>query len=966
MEGSYPKAEIPHHMKAYAYPPHRSLSRECAQHILTQYEDHLPDLTGLTILVPTSAARAPLRQALQELAAGRGISGLLLPDAENLRSWVLGQAREPLRETALSELLDFASLLSSSADSSGEPGSLLNIANPAEPWAVANELLGLFELLSLNDTVLPEEQGALRDQLQEKYGIRGRAPEQLDLEAGIVFQLWNAWNSGSSGTLEHYRNALRTVQVPENLQGLYVCGYEDLSRLEMESLRRVADQVPVWVFTRTYHLLSELSPEIVEEGSPPDRAQALHGVFDLHGGQHLRARAEECAQEHPDDSFSDWLRIFCAEHSELHVHGIDIQIRQWLREGHRDIGLITEDRKVARRVRALLERAGIGIRDYSGWALSTTSAATAIDRWLTCLREGFPHQAFLDLLKSPFVRPCPDINQSRVVGYLERILREKSYFQQTLQQSRTYLQSQPEPDETARSCLEILDAVAQATDIWKSLPEPLSGKQYFDALHESLDILGCTHELRKDEAGLKILSTLRETVFAIRHNQTKLSIQQWHALLYRALEQHNYAPEVSSDSVTLVSLNHAHLCEFKHLIVAGMDIRHYPRPPAISFLFNDNVREKLGLSTTAHHQKLELQRFQTLVLAADQVLFTRQTYDEGEPQIESPWLGQIRLFQDLAYGSSLQDGKLDQLARHPDTWVAPESAGSAEEPDWQMPSPSIPVEMVPERISARGHQTLIDCPYQFFSRYVLHLREQEPIDEGLTHLDFGNFVHKCLAAFYFKQPPLPGPWDRPLPSSDHDKARVLLLEIGEALLRTESRYAPFAEEIRPQWRFAIEKFLEQEPAAGYEAVQEIEQQKEKQISDRLCLYGIIDRIDRGPDNQYILTDYKTGSLGVQFKRMPLGEEVQLISYALIVDSSEQVIYRSLKKTPKDIVSLGGDELKDLVQQVRDRLLRMHQAIRGGSLLPAHGDKDSCKRCSMEGICRRQMWQDSAPSGQNAG
>ena len=68
----------------------------------------------------------------------------------------------------------------------------------------------------------------------------------------------------------------------------------------------------------------------------------------------------------------------------------------------RRIGVIVNDRTVARRARALLERAGVLVRDEAGWPFSTTSAATAIGRWLDVVSGDAYHRDLLDLLKLPF------------------------------------------------------------------------------------------------------------------------------------------------------------------------------------------------------------------------------------------------------------------------------------------------------------------------------------------------------------------------------------------------------------------------------------------------------------------------------------------------------------------------------------------------------------------------------------
>jgi len=61
----------------------------------------------------------------------------------------------------------------------------------------------------------------------------------------------------------------------------------------------------------------------------------------------------------------------------------------------------------ARRVRALLERAQISVRDETGWRLSTTSAAAAVMRWYDLVADDLYWRDLLDWLKSSFTLSEP-------------------------------------------------------------------------------------------------------------------------------------------------------------------------------------------------------------------------------------------------------------------------------------------------------------------------------------------------------------------------------------------------------------------------------------------------------------------------------------------------------------------------------------------------------------------------------
>ena len=56
--------------------------------------------------------------------------------------------------------------------------------------------------------------------------------------------------------------------------------------------------------------------------------------------------------------------------------------------------------------------------------------------------------------------------------------------------------------------------------------------------------------------------------------------------------------------------------------------------------------------------------------------------------------------------------------------------------------------VLPTRLSASAYQALRDCPYRFFTHYGLRLREVEELALPPGARDFGNWIHRTLAAFH--------------------------------------------------------------------------------------------------------------------------------------------------------------------------------------------------------------------------
>ena len=940
-------------MELRVRPPPVPLGRACAERILERHADALPDLSGVVALAPDRYGRLALRDALLERARARRLAGLLLPRITSLRPWVLERAPTAGGGGRLAELLELAGLLNR--------GETPLAASQANPWSVAGELLELFERLSLDDAALPEDREEMVEELRRHYGIDADAPAQLRAEAEIAHRLWRAWTRGGGpGATERYREALLRFAAPPGTAAVYVCGYEQLARLEAACLTRLDAQAPVRIEARPGHLLPvPAAPAAAAAAAAPDAwADALEAAFARDGGAHLKARAEDCRRRHRRSPLAGRLRVFRSGQAELHARGIDIQLRRWLRDGHRDLGLVTEDRKLARRVRALLERAGVAVRDYSGWGLSTTSAASVLEKWLACLTGDFHHLDFLDLLKSPFARPCPGLDHAAAVGRLEARLRRRNLAASLARYRDALADGEPDADGLA-----LLDAAAAAAEPWRRLPDAPDAREYFGALRESLERLGCARALAADEAGRKVLDLLARAAFELRDSGTRLPRAQWNLLLMRQLlEEEHYAPLArGAATVTLITLGQAHLCAFSRLIVAGMDRRHYPRRPSRhSCLFNDTVRESLGLPGRAARRALDLQRFRALLLAADEALLTHQTLDQDEPLLPSPWLEQLRIFHELAWGKPLADAELAALALDDRAAVTARDRPGTGDFDRARPRPAAPPELLPERLSAGGHQDLIDCPYRFFVHRMLRLREPDAIDEDPDARHFGLYVHRCLQAFHADVPELPGPWAGPVRGRER-AARKLLREIGERQL-AHAGAGHGAGAFRARWEQILTRYVaHQREVEDQRRIEATELDCERPLPDGPTLHGRIDRLDRGAGGGVVL-DYKTGAK-IGAKALLGGEQVQLPSYALLRDDADRVEYWWLTPDARGdalaTTALEGKELRNVRDRVGTRLSELYGRLRAGAELPAHGDAGTCGRCAAAGVCRRAVWGDSA-------
>ena len=367
-----------------------------AQRILALHSQDACDLRAATVLLPNYHAAHPLVQAFGE-AAGATV---LLPRMVTLTDWAqtvrLDTPIQPdtRRIAALYQALR-------ERDWFGD----------ADLWSLSRELLGLMDELTRHHVALPESEADFAAQLTEAY--RARSGQALQFEARVVHELWYAMTSGAELDGERAWQQ-RLARLVEAVDGpLYVLQTCDLASPERHFLDACRERVPVEQFDMREMVAG--SPECallsraLQRGT--DSADLRSDAFLL--------------QQQPEARLNARLQLFGAHGLEQEAQAADVQIRRWLLEGKRSIAVVVQDRLVARRARALLERAQVQVRDETGWTMATLSVSTALMRWLEVVQGDFYYQDVLDLLKSPFLfADAPPAERKQAAYLFEQLVRK--------------------------------------------------------------------------------------------------------------------------------------------------------------------------------------------------------------------------------------------------------------------------------------------------------------------------------------------------------------------------------------------------------------------------------------------------------------------------------------------------------------------------------------------------------------
>ncbi len=867
-------------------------------------DEGAPPLSEWLVLVPTFTHIGVLRNALaKELGAS-----FIPPQIRTLSSWLEQQLPEPgnAGPATPSERL---MLLYAKLRDSALIKSLLGTHRNTDLLPLAQTLLSIND--ELNAALLPLAL-AQPDHIEDRWRAAleqwsPRAAALLSSEAHLVWTLWQGERDARDPGLARY-NAMQRAAAAAEFPLLWCAPWEpdalETAFLDAWSKRQPVIRVRVdWSADALPALLAQSWPEILDAGLADTGAAA-------------------------EPATAQGLRLYPARSMEDEAQAAAQTIVDWIGAGKKRIALVPQDRVVARRLRALLERAGIVVTDETGWKLSTTRAAAVIHAWMELVLAGGEIAPLLDFLKSPFVRhPALDEPASRHA--LERALVRLGH---------------------AGSWTSVADAVATLPDV-KALVDAIAREAqayrtkktiagWVAATTQVFDALGCSATLATDKAGEQLLQMLVRLGTDCESLDQGFSLAEWRVLLDLELEQTVFVAPRDDRRVMMVPLNGTMLREFDAAIVVGADSEHLPSRPAEALFFANAVRRELGLATREDKQRQQLREFAALLIGCPEVVLSWQQMQDGEKVAASPWLQRLQL--------TLSRAGLGELPVHtPQRAVAELIAVPPAQP-----RPAAP-DLLPETLSASGYDALVDCPYQFFASRMLGLRATDPLRELPEKRDYGDWLHLILKRYHDTLR------DAPVP---HAERNALMAAISDAVFDDVLAHNPAALSWQARWnarRDAYVAWANQHEAAGWTY---LHGEHEAGISlaygghgeRSIRLYGELDRVDVNAAGERQVLDYKTTAKETLSKRLKAHDKHQLPFYTLLLEPPPAAAgYVAIDEEKPEL--LPAKDIDAWRDGLRVQLQRNLAAITDGASLPANGVGNSCGYCDINGLCRKGFW-----------
>jgi len=603
------------------------------------------------------------------------------------------------------------------------------------------------------------------------------------------------------------------------------------------------------------------------------------------------------------------------------------RVIDWLRAGKERIAIIAQDRVVARRIRALLDRAQVFVADETGWKLSTTRTAAAIAALLDVVSTRGETIALLDLLKSPFLCAHVPDKAARVME-IEHALRRFNVLG-GWDAALAVLGNAP----LARDLIKQIARQASLFAGRKSL------KEWGSVTSKALDELGMRDALASDAAGSQVIDLFDMLVQDCDGMSHVFSFAEWRAFLSLQLESTPFVPAESDRRVVMLQLAGAPLRSFDAVLMVGADADHLPSQSTETLFFANAVRRELGLATREMQQRMQLRDFAELLSANPEVVLSWQSFRNGEPNPVSNWIERLQLTLERAGAPLLPIRRTEIDVQHL----------KCQPP--VMPRPSAPG-LLPRRLSASGYNSLVACPYQFFATRMLGLSGLDELSDMPEKRDYGDWLHRILRTYHETI--------RDTKVAMAERASLLRdisgKVFGQALAQSAAALGYYA-----RWQKVIPAYLEwanERESQGWK-FSFGEKRFDKTLSwsnGQITLHGYIDRVDENEAGERAVLDYKTKPLQSLRDKLKDTEDHQLAFYGMLSDLPVAAGHYVALEMTKD--KTGDVEAKNYVDWqalLEAQIVTNIQAIANGAVLPATGVEKICLYCEVRGLCRKGAW-----------
>ncbi len=530
---------------------------------------------------------------------------------------------------------------------------------------------------------------------------------------------------------------------------------------------------------------------------------------------------------------------------------IAVALREALENGE-TAALITPDRTLGRRVAAALLRWDIIPDDSAGRPLSLTPPGRFLRHVLSLMVAESTSEDVIALLKHPITRTDGTDRgvHLRATRELELFLRRRASVTITdeVLDAFTHPKRKPEFTDWAAWLKTVLTQLS--TPIPETLGDAISAHiAIAESIAQGPDGTG-TGELWEKEAGrdtLEAIQALQDPAIA----ETALSLHDYRALFETTLAAGNTrATDTSHPDVLIWGTLEARVMGVDLAILGGLNEGVWPARPDPDPWLSRKMRRTVGLLSPEREIGLSAHDYQQAI-AAPRVILSRARRDADAETVPARWVNRLTNLLTGLTGEKF-DAPISQMRARGSRYL--KIAAELDAPDTKpapakRPAPAPPLNTRTRSYTVTDIEKLIRDPYAIYARYTLSLKALQPLRPEPTAALRGTVFHEIAEVFL----------SQPLSDAASDTKRFLDIASDEL-----AKTVPWPS-VRAQWLGHLSAIAEQF-IADENHRQSLATPLGQEIIGNVALPGSVfrlrgkaDRIDRQPDGQLVIYDYKTGT-----------------------------------------------------------------------------------------------------------
>jgi ATP-dependent helicase/nuclease subunit B len=519
-------------------------------------------------------------------------------------------------------------------------------------------------------------------------------------------------------------------------------------------------------------------------------------------------------------------------------------------EGEREAALVTPDRMLARQVTAALDRWRIRPDDSAGRPLDQSAPGRLLRQVADAMGVRLPSEGLVALLKHPLVAGGAGRGPHlRLTRELELDLRRNG-------------PPHPTPEGLSEWAAKRAEEGAADWGRWlQSVLSGLAGAGVAPLAHHVTRHRALTEALAAgpgacdpgalwtDEAGIRALEVI-EDLTREAGSGGSMGPADYRALIATLLAAGQVRETVEAHPrIRIWGTLEARVQGADLVILGGLNEGVWPERPAPDPWLNRAMRAEAGLLLPERSIGLAAHDYQQAI-AAPEVVLTRAARDAEAETVPSRWLNRLTNLLDglpdaggpLALSGMRERGAawlaLAEASERPEAPVAPAPR----------PAPRPPVIARPRALSVTQITTLLRDPYAIYAGHILRLERLDPLRPKPDARLRGTVLHLVLERFVRERPERESP----------DAAALRFHAVTQAVLAEEVPW-PAA---RALWQARLDRaaafFLRVDAGGGVPVV--VERSGKTTVDPYpFTLKARPDRIDRLPNGQVHIYDYKIGS-----------------------------------------------------------------------------------------------------------